>query len=401
MKCARLIFVVLVAGLLIPGHSYAQGASEGVGGLHAVLDKLMDDMMPLCSELTGIGQAIGGFAAIWYISSRVWGQIARAESVDLYPLLRPFVITILIGMFPQVLNVMNGVLKPTVTATAAIVHDSDTAIAVLLQEKEQAIKETDVYKMYVGADGKGDKDKWYKYYHPNDTARSKEGMFERIGNDLRFSIEQTAYGIKNSIKQFMSEVLQVLFQAASLCVNTVRIFYLIVLAILGPLVFGLSILDGFQQSIVSWIGRYINYYMWLPVANIFGAIINKIQINMIKLDVEQIKKYGDTAFGANDTAYIIFLIMGIIGYFTVPSIAGYIIHVGGANPLLQKITGITTSVASGGAGRIAQGAANIANAPGDIGDGLSGKSSGSGLTGSIGRAAGNAGSHMYDSIAGK
>ena len=30
--------------------------------------------------------------------------------------------------------------------------------------------------------------------------------------------------------------------------------------------------------------RYVNVYMWLPVANIFGAIIAKIQVNMIQLE---------------------------------------------------------------------------------------------------------------------
>ena len=34
------------------------------------------------------------------------------------------------------------------------------------------------------------------------------------------------------------------------------------------------------------------------------------------------------------------LIIGIIGYFTVPSVANYIIHAGGSNALLQKVTNI-------------------------------------------------------------
>ena len=45
------------------------------------------------------------------------------------------------------------------------------------------------------------------------------------------------------------------------------------------------------------------------------------------------------------------MIIGIIGYFTVPSVANYIIHAGGNNTLLQKVTNMasmsTRSVASG------------------------------------------------------
>ncbi|RAJ80120.1 conjugative transposon TraJ protein [Chitinophaga dinghuensis] len=394
--------VYAVVGILLPGICNAQSVADNIGGLHGVLDKLYDDMIPLCGDMIDIGRAVACFAAIWYISARVWKHIANAESIDLYPLLRPFVIAVAIGMFPQVLDVINGVMKPTVTATSGIVKNSDSAIAVLLQRKQDAIKTTDLYKMYVGVDGRGDYDRWYKYYHPNDPERQNEGVFDRMGNDIKFGLEQAAYSIRNSVKQFLSEVLQVLFQAASLCINTVRTFYLIVLAILGPLVFGMSIFDGFQQSLISWLGRYINYFLWLPIANIFGAIINKIQINMLQIDIDQITKYGDTSFGANDTAYLIFLIMGIVGYFTVPSIAGYVVHVAGSNPLLQKITGISMAAATGGAGmaasRLGQGISNAANAPKNFKEGYTGQNTGSGMMADVGRAAGNSGAYMYDQL---
>ena len=60
--------------------------------LHELLRSLYDDMMPLCSRLIGVGRGIAGFAATWYIASRVWRHIANAEPIDFYPLFRPFVI---------------------------------------------------------------------------------------------------------------------------------------------------------------------------------------------------------------------------------------------------------------------------------------------------------------------
>ena len=141
----------------------------------------------------------------------------------------------------------------------------------------------------------------------------------------------------------MSEVLKVLFEAAALCINTIRTFYLIVLAILGPLVFGIAVFDGFQHTLTVWIARYLNIFLWLPVANIFGGIMGKIQENMLKEDLQQIASNGDTFFSTTDTAYLIFMIIGIIGYFTVPSVANYIIHAGGNNALLQKVTHIMST----------------------------------------------------------
>lgn len=336
--CVRIICIGVII-LLIPHLAEAQGMANRIHSLHEVLEKLYDDMMPLCSRLIGVGRGIAGFAATWYIAARVWGHISRAEPVDFYPLFRPFVLGFAVLIFPSVIAMINGVMKPTVTSTAAMVTDSDKAVAQLLKMKEEAIKKTAYWQMYVGPNGSGDRDKWYKYNYGD----KSEGWIKSIGNDIKFAFAKFSYNFRNSIKQWMSEVLKVLFEAAALCINTIRTFYLIVLAILGPLVFGIAVFDGFQHTLTVWIARYLNIFLWLPVANIFGGIMGKIQENMLKEDLQQIATNGDTFFSTTDTAYLIFMIIGIIGYFTVPSVANYIIHAGGGNTLLYKVTNMMST----------------------------------------------------------
>jgi conjugative transposon TraJ protein len=132
-----------------------------------------------------------------------------------------------------------------------------------------------------------DRDKWYKYTHPDDPNGDKEGVFSGLGNDVKFAMDKASYKFRNSVKQWMSEILQVVYEAAALCINTIRTFYLVVLAILGPLVFGMSVFDGFQHTLTTWLAKYLNVFLWLPVANIFGSIIGKVQENMLKLDIQQ------------------------------------------------------------------------------------------------------------------
>ncbi len=342
----RLICVLVV--LLLPSVADAQIATR-IRSMHEVLEQLYDDMMPLCSRLIGVGRGIAGFAATWYIATRVWGHIARAEAIDFYPLFRPFVLGFAILIFPSVIQLINQLMKPTVTGTAQMVKDSDAAVAQLLKMKEDAIKTTAYWQMYVGETGRGDRDKWYKYHYGD----KKEGWLKSIGNNIRFAFDKFGYNLRNQIKQWMAEVLKVLFEAAALCINTIRTFYMIVLAILGPLVFGIAVFDGFQHTLTVWIARYLNIFLWLPVANIFGGIMGKIQENMLKEDLQQIATNGDTFFSTTDTAYLIFMIIGIIGYFTVPSVANYIIHAGGNNALLQKVTNImSTSVRNTASGSV-------------------------------------------------
>lgn len=325
--------------VFLPQLAEAQSMATKIRSLQEVLEDLYQDMLPLCSQLIGVGRGIAGFAATWYIASRVWGHISRAEAVDFYPLFRPFVLGFAVLIFPSVIAMINGVMKPTVTATAAMVQNSDAAIVQLLKMKEEAIQKTAYWQMYSGISGSGDRDKWYKYHYGEES----EGALKSIGNDLKFAFAKASYSFRNSIKQWMSEVLKLLFEAAALCINTIRTFYLIVLAILGPLVFGLAVFDGFQHTMTVWIARYLNVFLWLPVANIFGGMLGKIQENMLREDLQQIATSGDTFFSTSDTAYMIFMIIGIIGYFTVPSVANYIVHAGGGNALLQKVTTLMSS----------------------------------------------------------
>ncbi|MEI6949629.1 conjugative transposon protein TraJ [Paraflavisolibacter sp. H34] len=346
----------MAAGILLPQLLWAQTNDQStagkIGGLQQVLDGLYEEMLPLCSQLIGVGRGIAAFAATWYIGVRVWRHIANAEPVDLFPLFRPFVIGFAILIFPSVLDLIGGVMKPTVTATAAMVDNSNKAIENLLKEREKALKESDTWKMYVGMDGSGDREQWYKYTHGDE----KEGLLEGVGNDIRFAMAKASYSFRNSIKEWMSQVLQVLYEAAALCINTIRTFYLIVLAILGPLVFGISVFDGFQHTLTVWLARYLNVFLWLPVANLFGGIIGKAQEKLLALDIGRITSSGDTFFNTTDTAYLIFMVIGIIGYFTVPSVANYIIHAGGGDALLNKVThfsgGSSSMIASGGSSMV-------------------------------------------------
>ncbi|HMI60172.1 MAG TPA: conjugative transposon protein TraJ [Puia sp.] len=363
-KISLLTSAVMVA-LAIPSGVQAQTTASEVQSLHTVLENVYDQMMPLCAQLISVARGIAGFAATFYIGYRVWKHIANAEAIDFFPLFRPFVLAILIGIFPNVLGLMNGILKPTVTATAAMVTNSNQAVQTLLAQRENALKNTDQYKALVGPTGEGDREKWYAYTH-NGQSSSNENFFSSIGNDMSFALDKIEFNIRYYIKLWISQLLQIIYYAASLCIDTIRTFHLIVLAILGPLVFGLSVFDGFQHSLTTWLARYINIYLWLPVANLFGAILGKIQENMLQIDLGQLQTSGDTFFTSTDAAYLIFMIIGIIGYFTVPSVANYIVHAHGSNVLVQKVTNTASSTASTVVGGAVSGSVSAASWAGGL-----------------------------------
>ena len=72
--------------------------------LHQILQNLYTDMMPLCSQMTGVAKGLAGLGALFYVAYRVWQSLARAEPVDVFPLLRPFALGLCI-MFLSLIHI--------------------------------------------------------------------------------------------------------------------------------------------------------------------------------------------------------------------------------------------------------------------------------------------------------
>jgi hypothetical protein len=330
--------------------------AASVESMHKVLENLYNEMIPLCSRLISVAQMIAGFGALWYIGYRVWKHIANAEPIEFFPLLRPFAIGIAISIFPGVLGVINGVLSPTVTVTQSMVTGTQDDIQRLLHQRELVSNGANP-SLFLTDPGTGDS-----------SSSFWSGLFT-----LNFP---------QLFKLFISTLLELLYYAASLCIDCMRTFHLVILAILGPLVLALSVYDGFQHTLAIWFGRYINIYLWLPIANLFGALIGKIQASMLQLDITQMQQGQEGYFSQTDAAYIIFLIIGVIGYLTIPSVANHIVHASGGGALMNKVNTIIASRIN--ISRFAGSKMSTINGPGQANNNV-----------------GNANSFMRDKITGK
>ena len=308
-------------GMVLPFVAGAQDipdspVASGIQGLQGALETVYNSMMVNINELTAIGRGLAGFGALIYITYRVWGHLARAEEIDFFPLLRPFALGLVLAFYPAFIGLLNGILQPTVAGTDALVTDTNAAITRVLTE------DSPEWQAYVGQDGAGNQEIWEQYSGDADT-----GVFSGISNAIKFNLDRISYFFRNALRMLLSQLLQIVYEAAALCINTLRTFELVLLAILGPLVLGLAAFDGFRHVLVAWVSRYINVFLWLPVANIFASMIGQVQVAMVQYDNNQTAANGQPSFGATDTAYLIFLIMGIVGYFCVPSITNHIINV--------------------------------------------------------------------------
>ena len=94
---------------------------------------------------------------------------------------------------------------------------------------------------------------------------------------------------------------------------------------------------------------------------IFSSMLAKIQELILKHDITQLQNDPTYTIDASNGVYLVFMIIGIIGYFTIPTVAGWVIQAGGAgnygknvNYAAGKGAGIAGAVA-GAAGGFAGG----------------------------------------------
>ena len=292
--------------------------------LHQILQSLYTDMMPLCSQMTGVAKGLAGLGALFYVAYRVWQSLARAEPIDVFPLLRPFALGICIMFFPTiVLGTLNSILSPVVTGTHRILETQTFDMNEYRQQKD---------KLEIEAMRRNPETAYLVDKEAFDNKLDELGALDAI-EACGMYVDRAMYNMKKSVQNFFRELLELMFNAAALVVDTLRTF--------------------FQASLSQWFVRYISIYLWLPVSDLFSSVLARIQTLMLQRDIEQLSNPNFIPDSSN-AVYITFLIIGIIGYFTIPTVANWIVQAGGGagnyGKNVNQAASKTGSIVGGAAG---------------------------------------------------
>lgn len=326
--------------------------SVDFSNLHTILESLYNEMMPLCGDMLDVAKGLAGLGALFYVAVRVWQSLARAEPIDVYPLLRPFAIGICIMLFPTlVLGTMNTVLSPIVQGTHKMLEGQTMDMQQYREQKDRLEREAMLRNpetAYLVSDEEFDRQLDELGWSP-DAMATRMGMYMEVG----------MYNLEKNIRDAFRSLLELLFAAASLLIDTVRTFFLVVLSILGSIAFAFSVWDGFQSTLSQWFTRYISVYLWLPVSDLFSCMLAKIQVLMLQNDILELQNNPNYSLDNSNSVYVIFMLIGIIGYFTVPTVAGWIVQAGGAGNYSRNINRTATKAGGFAAGAAGSGLGNI------------------------------------------
>jgi type IV secretory pathway VirB6-like protein len=151
----------------------------------------------------------------------------------------------------------------------------------------------------------------------------------------------------------ITEILQWINYFAFMVMYLMSFLFRICLRAVAPIAIGIAIFDGFSNNAVEWLGKYINYALLPAIANLYGAIsfniLTKMMITLTSAGIvgdENAKNtsYDITTMGA---VYVAVLVVLIIGWFFIPTIANMVVSVGGSSAAAQGFAARSAALGAG------------------------------------------------------
>lgn len=317
------------------------------------IDTFFDGMLQFVDS---IGSMVGGFcglAALFYIGFKVWGNYSRGESIEIYPLLRPFVIGLLCANFNVVVvGGLRGLADPVCEYFQGLEENSNE-----LTTKAEFKKKVDQCRQKV-ADLEAKRDK----------SEEDASIWDSIGKWIK-SVWQKFWDLVFIGLAWLIGLIADLFAALTKFVLIfTRCFSLSILCLLGPIVFAISIFPGYKQGLSQWIARFVCIYMWMPLFCLCDIFINTVTSGIGDILLGNIDAMIDNAMaiegGASNEAIEaasyklqgISANMALIGalislltaalYKSVPTLASWIIAGGDSSGQLSSVAGFATNTAA-------------------------------------------------------
>ncbi|WP_319502213.1 hypothetical protein [uncultured Draconibacterium sp.] len=123
---------------------------------YAFTDTLVDSGVNHARILVDMARAIGGIAAFFYISKRIYEQLIADNPVSILPLLRPFALVLVITFWGPFVNLLLAPTKGLTHLSEAVYADKKHIVKERLEDKQQAILSTDLPLFYENEEKEAD-----------------------------------------------------------------------------------------------------------------------------------------------------------------------------------------------------------------------------------------------------
>jgi len=314
----------------------------------------------LSSRMGGLTLAVGALAAVGvlaYCGEKIWTAIANNEPVNLYQFVRPFLLALLCVQFHWVVATVNSLLLPINRAThehfivqrGGIASISEQNMRELtrnvsentVEQTEQAISE----EIAAGSRGRDRRRVRQILTVASMATATAHGAGPATGMLRAANAVAAVEGRENFITRGITRAIQWvigwLFPLVAFAIQCMRIVFLSLLVLMGPIAMALSIFPGFTGNFKAWLIKYISVYLWLPILYFIDFVI----FVMAEFAVRGTSGFGlDTSvITASGVMLITIQLIGIFAMMSIPTIASWMVQGG------ETGQGIRTPFAAAGA----------------------------------------------------
>ena len=267
--------------------------------------------------LVDMARAIGGIAAFLFIAKRIFEQLIADNPIMILPLLRPFALVLVITFWGPFVHLLMVPTQGLTSLSGEIYSNRQEQVSERLEEKQDAILLNDLPVFYENEEKEADL--W----------------------DKGINVLLTTYNIisgralRNQINFYLMDgtrqLTEVVFEVVVYLIAFLRTVFCVLLIIFGPLVFAISIFDGFGDSYLQWIARFINVNLYLPIALIILSLTQHLLVYVLDTEIAMMSRisfYEPSLFFVSN---LVVPICGICGLVMVPKIASWIVNASGTN----------------------------------------------------------------------
>lgn len=351
--------------ILIPALGFAQTNSDysnllqflkGDGAFEKwfmeVFTKLDNSVQDSAQGSALVGRAIGGLGALMYLGYMGWQMAAGDREWEIVPMLKPILIGFTLVYWTGFVNLIQAPFEAIAEPGIAIFSDIESEVNDLRIErfkKQQQLLDA-VIKLKAEEDAKQE-------VIENTTEDADDSWFDiSEGIDkLLQPIKEWSIRMEFQLQKLVAELIEFI------CLSILRVcVYLIffiqkiwayILIILGPIAVGMSLIPGFENSLYSWISKFININLYTFVAYTIINIGQQLIASGYTMEIERYDTLLTNGTITNLDALMVYVsnsgmiynqlftcvayIVTGIGVLMTPTIADTIVTAGGAGVMTK------------------------------------------------------------------
>lgn len=317
-----------------------------------VFTKLDNSVQDSAAGSALLGRAIGGIGALMYLGYMGWQMIAGDREWEITPMLKPILIGFTLVYWSGFVSLIQAPFEALAEPGIAIFSDIESEVNDLRVQrfkKQQQLLDA-VIKLKAEEDAKQDvidstskdaDDSWYDI---------SDGIDKLIQPIKEWSIR-----MEFQMQKLFAEVIEFM------CLSILRIcVYLIffiqkiwsyILIILGPIAVGMALIPGFENSLYSWISKFININLYTFVAYTIINIGQQLIASGYEMEIERYDTLISNGTITNLDALMVYVsnsgmiynqlftcvayVVTGIGVLMTPTIADSIVSAGGAGAMTK------------------------------------------------------------------